>query len=573
MASDSDCEVIASDSFSVGPRRRFPSRPASSWTMSAPRKVAAEASEAGPSTSRPPPGKSTCSSTEIETIARAIRARYLEGLQVMLQKQCEVLVETFKVSPIICGMEPSMWLRYVASTGVCKDDWVALVITNWKDHRAEQAKGTKKNSSEEGAVVHFIHRTLRELIPIYSTLAVSFLACHLAREPVLPTDIVDWALEAKLPYLSFFLEMDGYIGSPSVARQMKNRTMFRPALLLGSRQLEAVAGKIAKKIGLELPPVNFYAAARRCLEELQLPMGILPRACRVYEWLLPDKIWISENDLSGFPTLVVVMSVLIITLRILYDVNGYGTWEKSLGCIADKQNSMEDCFGMESSTSSEFDASELLRVLEAVHKDIEVKHDYSKDLNSYLTYYEDVISAGMNPKLHLTKAIERCRNIFVKNEHRNMNKKRSIDVATTSFESRAHLKSGTWKKKLSSNNCDVDPLLGIERALDRMRFEMEENWFFYIAPFTKRKTKGYITYKRVRMCKMHIYAVHADYYILLRAFSKLAKVDMRLLHASTLELERKLAWFEERIRTSLNVPKDLSQGGPVEYCEMEVELC
>lgn len=70
---------------------------------------------------------------------------------------------------------------------------------------------------------------------------------------------------------------------------------------------------------------------------------------------------------------------------------------------------------------------------------------------------------------------------------------------------------------------------------------------------------------------MYVYAVHADYYILLRAFAKVARVDMRLLHASTLELERKLGWIERRIVTNLNVPKDQSEGGPVEWRENEIE--
>lgn len=82
---------------------------------------------------------------------------------------------------------------------------------------------------------------------------------------------------------------------------------------------------------------------------------------------------------------------------------------------------------------------------------------------------------------------------------------------------------------------------------------------------------GYISYRRVNVEKILVYAVHADYYILLRALAKVVRVDMRLLHASTLELERKLAWIEEKIRTSLNVPKGRSEGGPVEHQEFELD--
>ncbi|KAJ1703495.1 hypothetical protein LUZ63_003274 [Rhynchospora breviuscula] len=525
---------------------------------------------------------------DIETVARAMRDRYLQGLQVMLQNQCEVLMETYKVSPLICGMAGPIWLRYLVTTGVLQDGWATAVVANCKDLRAKRAKGGKNKSRREKVTINEVYRTLRKSIPIYSTLAISLLSCHLAREPVLPTDIIDWVREAKLPYLSFFTEMDRYIGTAPAACPLKNRTMFRPILILGSWQLEAVAGKIAEKIGLHLPPVNFYAVARRWLEELSLPMEILPRACRVYEWLLPTELWISANGVVGFPTRVVVMSVLIITLRMLYDINGYGTWEKRLNGVVDKQGPLEEGCEMDSSMSSEFDTRELLRVLEAVHKDIEVKHDYLQDLNAYLKYYRDVISAGMarDSELRVNRTIKKCWNIYCKNEdtefdikpenlnfeHKNIKRKRYNDDVTisTCSESSTRLHPDIFEIKCPLPKCAVDSSLRGERELDRMRFEMEENWFCYLAPVSRRKSKGYISYKRVKD-KFFIYAVHADYYILLRALAKLAKVDMRLLHASTLELERRFTWVEGKIRTSLNVPKDQSEGGPVECQEFDLD--
>ncbi|KAJ3708138.1 hypothetical protein LUZ61_011843 [Rhynchospora tenuis] len=525
---------------------------------------------------------------DIETVARAMRARYLEGLQVMLQKQCEVLMETYKVSPLICGMAGPIWLRYVVSTGVFHDGWAASVIANCKDLRAKRVKGNKNKSRREKVSIDEVYRMLRKSVPIYSTLAVSLLSCHLAREPVLPTDIIDWVREAKLPYLSLFLEMDRYIGTTLAACPLKNRTMFRPTLILGSWQLEAVAGKIAEKIGLHLPPVNFYAVARRWLEELSLPMEILLRACRVYEWLLPTELWISANGVVGFPSRVVVMSVLVITLRILYDINDHGSWEKNLSGVTDRQGPWEEGCEMKLNKSSEFDSRELLRVLEAVHKDIEVKHEYLEDLNTYLKYYRDVISAGLtrDPELRVNRAIQRCWNIYSKQEdtlfdikpqnsnhkHKNINGKRCYDdvMVSTSSESSTHLCPYTFEKKCSLPKCVVDSSLRGVRELERMRFEMENNWFCYLDPVSKRKSKGYISYKRVRD-RIFVYSVHADYYILLRALAKLAKVDMRLLHASTLELERKLTWIEDKIRASMNVPKDRSKGGPVERQEFEFD--
>lgn len=53
-----------------------------------------------------------------------IRIRYVMGLQLMIEFQCEVLVREFKVSPLICGLAGTLWLRLVAATRVFDDGWV-----------------------------------------------------------------------------------------------------------------------------------------------------------------------------------------------------------------------------------------------------------------------------------------------------------------------------------------------------------------------------------------------------------------------------------------------------------------
>lgn len=57
-----------------------------------------------------------------------IRIRYVMGLQMMIEYQCEVLVKEFKVNPLICGLVGPIWLRFVSGTGVFDDDWADEVI-------------------------------------------------------------------------------------------------------------------------------------------------------------------------------------------------------------------------------------------------------------------------------------------------------------------------------------------------------------------------------------------------------------------------------------------------------------
>jgi hypothetical protein len=63
-----------------------------------------------------------------EDYHKEIRLRYVLGLQLMIQLQCEALVKEFKVTPLICGLVGPIWLRFVSKTGVFDDDWADNVI-------------------------------------------------------------------------------------------------------------------------------------------------------------------------------------------------------------------------------------------------------------------------------------------------------------------------------------------------------------------------------------------------------------------------------------------------------------
>ena len=66
------------------------------------------------------------------------------------------------------------------------------------------------------------------------------------------------------------------------------------------------------------------------------------------------------------------------------------------------------------------------------------------------------------------------------------------------------------------------------------------------------RSDGSLHYRSKAMTGRLVCAGHADYYLLLRSFAKLAEVDIRVIHASVLKLERRLAWIEEKIGRSLD---------------------
>jgi transcription initiation factor TFIIIB Brf1 subunit/transcription initiation factor TFIIB len=136
-------------------------------------------------------------------------------------------------------------------------------------------------------------------------------------------------MEGKLPYVAAFTRVDELLGSPLKPSPLNARQLFRPVRVIGGWQLEAAAGSIARRIGLRLPSVNFYAIAQRYLNELSLPTErALPHACRIYEWAMPAELWLSSNPARA-PSRVCVMAIIIVALRVLYSINGQGIWEVS----------------------------------------------------------------------------------------------------------------------------------------------------------------------------------------------------------------------------------------------------
>jgi len=97
-------------------------------------------------------------------------------------------------------------------------------------------------------------------------------------------------------------------------------------------------------------------------------------------------------------------------------------------------------------------------------------------------------------------------------------------------------------------------------AMQMLKSEMHDHGFHYMPPRKPRQSDGYLRYRRRRLSGCFVYVAHADYFMLLRAFAKLAEVDVRIMHTSVLKLERRLACIEERIERSLNTLHNLSTG-------------
>nr|XP_043610470.1 TATA box-binding protein-associated factor RNA polymerase I subunit B-like [Erigeron canadensis]XP_043610471.1 TATA box-binding protein-associated factor RNA polymerase I subunit B-like [Erigeron canadensis] len=545
-----------------------------------------------------------------------LRIRYVMGVQIMIQLQMKALIETFKVHPIIVDLVQPIWMRFVASTKVFTDGWADQAIAESESQvqgETEIVGPRPRHKNEPHNLlgkrnVMIWYQSVSKTIPLCYSLVFSFLACHLAREAVLPTDIINWALEGKLPYFAAFVDIDKQMGPPTNACPLKSSLMFRPIQSISTQKLESLAGIIAHSIGLLLPPVNFYAIASRYLNQLSLPVEtILPHACKIYEWSMPAELWISAND-SRLPTRAYVLSLLIVSIRILYNIHGFGKWEMSLsGTLKNKDGNISkgtdidvdeekvdenNVAEMSDTSSSEsdnddsaadpcdkkvapnLDATDILLVLHSKYSELIHTSDYCKDLESYLKYCKDVVFAGTELSFEdheEAQIIEDLWNFYQKKEDYKP-PECSPSSSSQLMRSPTCAQTGTKETKKPKND-NAKITLGPkeshkERAIRQMISNMEENHFTYIPPRTKVKRHDYLHYTRKKVNGAYAHAAHADYYILLRSCARVAQLDVRIMHAAVQNFERRLAWLEKNIQHCL--PR-MVYAEPCQFCNADDE--
>ncbi|KAF3775249.1 TATA box-binding protein-associated factor RNA polymerase I subunit B [Nymphaea thermarum] len=569
-------------------------------------------------------GQTPPDETEVATL---LKSRYAEGIQLMMQMQCEALVEKLSVSPLICGIIAPIWFRYLADSRILEEGWqeeakladeiaaVKRLVTDprysLKHRNSSKYKADLRTKYGKKTVSIWI-RLLKSKVPLSSSLAICFLACHISREAVLPTDVVRWAAEGKIPYLAAFMDIDKYLGSLNL-RSVNSSLLFRPTEVVDSWQLESLAGSIAERIGLHLPPVNYFSIVNRYLKQLPVSIDkVLPYACHIFEWSMPPDLWLPAHQYR-FPSRVCVMSILIVAIRLVYNINGCFHWERNAGLWKEnhkKQKSKNNgtttvddvgsfhaadytvhgssrtatpqslVKGLLHANCSDSDTIDLLRSLEMAYINIISGHDYSKDLPTYLEYCKDIIFAGKTTSYDEENLITQLWDLFkhesegldppVNNEAGCIGSKASVVHGTCVGEadhedtspkvidgSRVGMKHQSRKRSKRKND-DVQVLnrtyceSNSRRTLRCMKSDMEKHGFLYNCFRRHRLSPStYLHYKRTLLHGRLRNVVHADYYILLRTCARIVEVDARILHLGLLKLEKRLQWIEEQIDCSL----------------------
>ncbi|CAH8273544.1 unnamed protein product [Arabidopsis lyrata] len=475
-----------------------------------------------------------------EDYYKETRDRYVKGLLMMITYQCDALVEKFNVTPLIIGLVDDDW----ADKAILESELQSEGEVREPEVKRGKASEEPQNLYGKRAVTIWLSQ-LKKSLPLSSSLALSFLACHKAGTP---TDIVRWARQGKFPYLSSFLKIREQMGDRSAACPVSVSVMFKPSQIVSAQRLEAQVASIADIIGLPLPPVNFYAIASNYLERLSIPKEkVLDLVRLLHNWSMPSDLYLSKNELR-LPTRVYVMSIIIVAIRMLYNINGFGVWEQSLGLLDASEEDVTKA------------TEELLKNLETKYHEVAAETvEHEKDLLSYLLHGKNEIFAGLEEASadDTYRTVDNLWNSYPKDQE---------------FERNNPCSSRSRKSETGSTDCDEPSLESVsspdkhnheekskEKVIRRLITDMRDNLFQYIPPRVKVKRLDYLQYVRKNDDGALIYAAHADYYILLRVCAMVAEIDARNMHRSVLSFERRLAWIEKKIDhvlhlTPLSIP-------------------
>ncbi|MCD7459010.1 hypothetical protein HAX54_039806 [Datura stramonium] len=219
-----------------------------------------------------------------------IRLRYVMGVQVMIQMQCKALVEKFNVSPLIVGIAGPIWLRLLAHEKIMSDEWADQCHS--RDQSLAQGGWIYNETSES-----YAHSKVGSLSFLYvfsernqlgvkhcDILQVEFPSyTHLSFSKALIPVFIAGEIEISQPTGSKKTEPHNFLGKRAVTiwhKSLKQHDsvalsswvssrscpistsrMFRPIKAITLQKLGVLAASIARKIGLELPSVNFHAIA------------------------------------------------------------------------------------------------------------------------------------------------------------------------------------------------------------------------------------------------------------------------------------------------------------------------
>jgi hypothetical protein len=88
--------------------------------------------------------------TDSDKMAAKVRKVYVEGMQMLVQMQCEALVQRWGVNPLICGILGPVWMKFLRSTCVFDKGWAdeALAVAELQHQKVKKEDDVLPSGSD-----------------------------------------------------------------------------------------------------------------------------------------------------------------------------------------------------------------------------------------------------------------------------------------------------------------------------------------------------------------------------------------------------------------------------------------
>lgn len=265
---------------------------------------------------------------------------YCSCLQSMLRMQAEVLERCFHVSPRVGPLIRRVWLAYLAKSPALQQLSSAGPLEG-EDQGPQGGQGLHARVDAHAHAAPLHHQAgllapkrarpfalrLRQSLPPHTTLAVTFLSCHVLREAVGPHDVLRWAAHGQLPFLDLELATRGQ-------RAAAMAGLLEPALAArlpsSPAHLARDAVCVALAAGVALPPVNADALVLRHAAELALDGEVVCVALELLRLLLLGSPLLELNGQEGggrageahVDAYVLLAAVLVLAIKSLHRLDG-----------------------------------------------------------------------------------------------------------------------------------------------------------------------------------------------------------------------------------------------------------
>ncbi|KAK3256214.1 hypothetical protein CYMTET_34639 [Cymbomonas tetramitiformis] len=315
-----------------------------------------------------------------DTDFRAHTTAYVEGIQTILQMQCDALVEHHGCHPSLQKVVRRIWFAYLSKKRLLSTSFLKkhtrLRAGNFglgplnktktaAEHPGPNAAAQDEEADLEGSAaardqagsgqeeeeavtegeeneedpdgfqwhwrgawrthqpitkkiaqqiqLNQLMKKLEQEVYLDMTLALCYLGCVWLREAVLTADLVRWAVEGRLPFMSAHSHLSQEV------RLAAPWTRLCPRDIPSASDVDIAASTLLQELQLQMPPLNVPLLVRKCLLELGLEEGLLEPICRLHSLLSHPDVW-----LEGRPVFAIkqpqkhIMALVLVTLSLLY---------------------------------------------------------------------------------------------------------------------------------------------------------------------------------------------------------------------------------------------------------------